>query len=54
MSLTDLMSGAGYSTLQTTALLIFMVVFFGIVLRVVLRSKSEINRQAHLPLDEDR
>ncbi len=52
MSLRDIMSNAGMTTYAEIALVIFFVVFVGIVLYVFLRRKGAWERERHLPLDD--
>ena len=54
MRLTDIMSGLNLSIYPQIALVIFITVFAGVLLRVFSRSRnSEFERAAHLPLNED-
>jgi hypothetical protein len=54
MSLTDIMSGSRQELWQSIALLLFAIAFVAIVVRVLLRPRAEIARQAHLPLEDER
>ncbi len=54
MKLSDIVSGAGLSVYAEIALLIFIVVFFAIVLRVMLAKRSSMDRAAQLPFDDER
>jgi len=52
MSLRDIVSNAGLTTYAEIALVIFFLVFVGIVLYVVLKRKSAWEHARHLPLDD--
>ncbi len=54
MRLTDIMSGLNLSIYPQIALVIFVAVFTGMLIRVFSRSRSsEFERAANLPLHED-
>lgn len=50
--LSDVLSDLGLSTYPEIALVIFFVLFLGIVAYVVLRKKETWERIRHLPLDD--
>ena len=52
MSLSDIMSQAGLSSWAEAALIVFFVVFVGIVLYVALRRRGAWDRARRLPLDD--
>ena len=52
MSLRDIVSNAGLTAYAEIALVIFFLVFVGIVLYVVLKRKSAWEHARHLPLDD--
>lgn len=54
MSLTDIMSNARLEWFAEVALVLFAVAFASILIRTLLRSRSEIEHAAHLPLDDIR
>ena len=53
MSLSDIVGNAGLATYAEVALVIFFLVFVGIVAYVVLRRKGAWERMRQLPLDDD-
>lgn len=54
MRLTDIMSGLNLSIYPQIALVIFVAIFTGVLIRVFSRSrKSEFERAANLPLNDD-
>lgn len=53
MSLTDIVSGMNLTIYPQVALVISLATFLGVVVYVVLRPRREIERQAHLPLEDD-
>lgn len=53
MSLTDLMSGMNLVHWPLAALLIFVSVFVGVVIWTLTRPRSEIERAARLPIQDD-
>ena len=54
MRLTDIMSGLNLSIYPQIALVIFVAIFTGVLIRVFSRSRqSEFERAANLPLNED-
>ena len=53
MSLSDIVSNAGFTIYAQVALVIFFLVFVGIVIYVILRRKSSWEHVRHLPLEED-
>ena len=52
MSLRDVVSNAGMTTYAEIALVIFFLIFAGIVLYVLLRRKGAWEHERHLPLDD--
>lgn len=52
MSLRDVMSGAGMSHFAQIALVVFVATFAMLVIWVFTRSRSELDREARLPLDD--
>jgi cbb3-type cytochrome oxidase subunit 3 len=53
MSLSDIVSNAGLVFYAEVALVIFFLVFVGIVAYVVLRRRGAWERMRHLPLDDE-
>jgi cbb3-type cytochrome oxidase subunit 3 len=53
MSLSDIVSNAGLATYAEIALVIFFLVFVGIVAYVFLRRRGAWERMRQLPLDDD-
>jgi cbb3-type cytochrome oxidase subunit 3 len=53
MSLSDIMSNAGFTLYAEVALVIFFLVFVGILAYVLLRRKGAWEHERHLPLDDD-
>jgi cbb3-type cytochrome oxidase subunit 3 len=53
MSLSDIVSNAGFAFYAQVALVIFFLVFVGIVVYVFLRRKSSWDHVRNLPLEED-
>ncbi len=54
MRLTDIMSGLNLSIYPQIALVIFVAIFTGVLIRVFSRSRtSEFERAANLPLNDD-
>jgi hypothetical protein len=53
MKLSDVVSGAGLSAFAEVALVIFLAVFLAVGLRVLLTSRSTMDRAARMPLDDD-
>jgi cbb3-type cytochrome oxidase subunit 3 len=53
MSLRDIVSNAGATLYAEIALVIFFLIFVGIVIYVALRRKGTWEHQRHLPLDHD-
>ena len=53
MSLSDIVSNAGFAIYAQVALVIFFLVFVGIVVYVFLRRKSSWDHVKNLPLDDD-
>ena len=53
MSLRDIVSNAGATLYAEIALVIFFVIFVGIVVYVVVRRKGAWEHQRHLPLNHD-
>ena len=55
MSMTDVMSGSGLAIFAEVALVIFFLVFLGVVVRTFLPGQRRSQEQAsRLPLDDDR
>ena len=52
MGLRDIVSNAGATLYAEIALVIFFLVFVGIVVYVALRRKGAWERERHLPLDD--
>ena len=53
MSLSDIVGNAGLAIYAQVALVIFFLVFVGIVIYVFLRRKSSWDHMRNLPLDDD-
>jgi cbb3-type cytochrome oxidase subunit 3 len=53
MSLSDIVGNAGYALYAEVALVIFFLVFLGIVTYVVLRRKGAWERARRLPLEDE-
>jgi len=53
MSLSDIVSNAGATLYAEIALLVFFLIFVGIVVYVALRRKGAWEHERHLPLDDD-
>ena len=53
MSLRDIVSNAGATLYAEIALVIFFLVFVGVVIYVALRRKGAWEHERHLPLDHD-
>ena len=53
MSLSDIVSNAGFAIYAQVALVIFFLVFVGIVIYLFVRRKSSWEHLRHLPLEED-
>jgi cbb3-type cytochrome oxidase subunit 3 len=53
MSLRDIVSNAGATLYAEIALVIFFLIFVGIVVYVILRRKETWEHQRRLPLDHD-
>jgi cbb3-type cytochrome oxidase subunit 3 len=53
MSLTDIMSNAGLSGYAEIALVIFFLVFLGIVVYVFSRRRTKWDHERHLPLEDE-
>jgi cbb3-type cytochrome oxidase subunit 3 len=53
MSLSDIVSNAGATLYAEIALVIFFLVFVGVVIYVVLRRKGAWEHERNLPLDHD-
>jgi cbb3-type cytochrome oxidase subunit 3 len=53
MSLSDIVSNAGATLYAEIALVIFFLVFVGVVIYVVLRRKGAWEHERRLPLDHD-
>ncbi len=49
--LRDVISQSGFEVFQQIALLLFFVVFVAIVVRTWMRPRQEMDRYAHLPVD---
>ena len=52
MSLRDIMSNAGLTTYAEVALVIFFLVFLGVVIYVFSRRRENWDHEADLPLDD--
>ena len=52
MKLSDVVSHSGLAGYAEIALILFALAFVGIVIRVVARSRREVDHMARLPLDD--
>ena len=53
MKLSDVVGGAGLSSFAEVALIIFLAVFLAVGLRALFASRTEMDRAARMPLDDD-